>query len=140
MGKINWKITPRKIRFSLVSSLATAIDFSILLTLTTFGLPLIVANLISTSISFIFSFFGSKKFAFRTADHHISREAVQFIVVTLFGIWIIQPLIIWPAEGLLQTLGLRGVMVVVVAKLTASLATFFWNYLWYTRLVFKKIN
>jgi putative flippase GtrA len=140
MGRINWKITPRKIRFSLISSLATAIDFSILLTLTTFGLPLIVANLISTSISFVFSFFGSKKFAFRTADHHISREAVQFIVVTLFGIWIIQPLIIWPAEGLLQTLGLRGVMVVVVAKLTASLATFFWNYLWYTRLVFKKIN
>lgn len=140
MGRINWKITPRKIRFSLISSLATAIDFSILLTLTTFGLPLIVANLISTSISFVFSFFGSKKFAFRTADHHISREAVQFIVVTLFGIWIIQPLIIWPTEGLLQTFGLHGVMVVVVAKLTASLATFFWNYLWYTRLVFKKIN
>lgn len=140
MSKINWKITPRKIRFSLISSLATAIDFSILLTLTHLGLPLIAANLISTSISFVFSFFGSKKFAFKTADHHISREAVQFIVITLFGIWVIQPAIIWPIEGLLQTLGLNGVMVVVAAKLTASLATFFWNYLWYTRLVFSKKN
>lgn len=138
MGKINWKITPRKIRFSLVSSLATAIDFSILLTLTTFGTSLIVANLISTSISFVFSFFASKKFAFRTADHHFSREAIQFIVITLFGIWVIQPLIIWPAEILLQNAGVQGVMIVVIAKLTASLATFFWNYLWYTRLVFSK--
>lgn len=140
MGRINWKITPRKLRFSLVSSLATAIDFSILLTLTTFGLPLIVANLISTSISFVFSFFGSKKFAFKTANHHISREAVQFVIITLFGIWVIQPLIIWPAEGILQSLGVRDVMVVVIAKLIASLATFFWNYLWYTRLVFSKKN
>lgn len=138
MGKINWKITPRKIRFSLVSSVATAIDFSILLTLTTFGLPLIIANLISTSISFVFSFFGSKKFAFKTADHHLSREARQFIIITLFGIWVIQPLIIWPTEGLLSDLGIRGVMIVVIAKLIASLATFFWNYLWYTRLVFSR--
>ena len=140
MGKINWKITPRKLRFSLVSSLATAIDFSILLTLTSFGLPLIAANLISTSISFVFSFFGSKKFAFKTPDHHLSREAVQFVIITLFGIWVIQPLIIWPAEGLLATVGVRGVMIVVLAKLIASLATFFWNYLWYTRLVFSKKN
>lgn len=138
MSKINWKITPRKIRFSLVSSGATAIDFAILLTLTNLGLPLIVANLISTSISFVFSFFASKKYAFRTPDHHISREAIQFIVITLTGIWGIQPLIIWPMESLLHHFGLHGVMVVVIAKLTASLVTFFWNYLWYTRLVFSK--
>ena len=138
MVKINWKITPRKIRFSLVSFSATTIDFTILLTLTTLGLPLIVANLISTSISFVFSFFASKKYAFRTPDHHISREAVQFVVITLFGIWVIQPLIIWPVEGILHHWHLHGTIVVVVAKLTASLATFFWNYLWYTRLVFSK--
>lgn len=138
MGKINWKITPRKLRFSLVSSSATAIDFVILLTLTNFGLPLIAANLISTSISFVFSFFASKKYAFRTPDHHISREAIQFVVITLFGIWVIQPAIMWPLEQLLHHFGLRGILVVVVAKLSASLATFFWNYLWYTRLVFSK--
>lgn len=138
MGKINWKITPRKIRFSLVSSTATAIDFGILISLTSLGLPLLVANLISTSVGFIYSFFASKKYAFRTPDHHIPREAAQFIVVTLTGIWILQPLLMWPTESLLDSLGMKGILVVVTAKLIASLATFFWNYMWYTRLVFSK--
>lgn len=135
---VNFKITPRKIRFSLVSSISTAIDFSILLTLTGLGTPLLVANFISTSTSFIFNFFASKKYAFKTPDHHIKHEAAKFIVVTLTGIWIIQPLIMWPLEPFIQTFGLQGFMVVVIAKLIASTATFIWNYLLYTRLVFNK--
>ena len=138
MGKINWKITPRKIRFSLVSSTATAIDFSILLTLTSLGLPLLLANLISTSVGFVYSFIASKKYAFRTPNHHIPREVIQFIIVTLTGIWLLQPLFMWPTESFLHSLGLKGVLVVIIAKLLASLATFFWNYMWYTRLVFSK--
>lgn len=132
------KVTPRKIRFSLVSSTATALDFTLLLILTTCGLSTIAANYISSSISFVFSFFANKKFTFRTPDHHIQREAVLFIIITLFGIWVIQPLIIWPVEDLLRPLGLSGWLLVTIAKLTASIATFFWNYLFYTRLVFKK--
>ena len=138
MGKINWKITPRKIRFSLVSSTATAIDFTILIALTSLGLPLLIANLVSTSVGFVYSFITSKKFAFRTANHHIPREVVQFIIVTLTGIWLLQPLLMWPTENLLHALGLKGLIVVIIAKLVASLATFFWNYMWYTRLVFSK--
>lgn len=135
---INFKITPRKIRFTLVSSISTAIDFTLLFIITSLGLPLIAANFISTSISFVFSFFASKKYAFRTPDHHIQREAVQFIVVTLIGIWIIQPLIIWPLEPFIRGFGIHGFLVIVFAKLSASLATFIWNYLFYTRVVFNK--
>lgn len=138
---VNLKITPRKIRFSLVSSIATTIDFGILISLTSLlGLPLIASNFISTAVSFIFSFFANKKFSFKTANHHIPREAWQFILVTLFGIWVIQPLIIWPLENLLESFALRGIIAVIIAKLIASIATFFWNYLWYTRVVFKKKN
>lgn len=135
---INFKITPRKIRFTLVSSISTALDFTLLLIITSLGLPLIAANFISTSISFIFSFFASKKYAFRTPDHHIQREAVQFIIVTLIGIWIIQPLIMWPLEPFIRGFGIHGLLVIVLAKLLASLATFIWNYLFYTRVVFNK--
>jgi len=135
---VNFKITPRKIRFGLVSSISTAIDFTLLLTITSFGMPLLIANFISSSTSFIFSFFASKKYAFRTPDHHIQREAILFIIITLTGIWIIQPLIMWPLEPFIKHLGVHGVLVVIIAKLTASLATFIWNYLFYTRLVFNK--
>jgi putative flippase GtrA len=135
---VNFKITPRKIRFGLVSSISTALDFTILISLTNLGLPLIAANFVSSSISFVFSFFASKKYAFRTPDHHIQREAVMFIIVTLTGIWVIQPLIMWPIEPFIRSFGIHGFFVVVIAKLTASLATFIWNYLFYTRLVFNK--
>ena len=135
---VNFKITPRKLRFTLVSSISTALDFAILLTITSLGLPIIAANFISTSISCVFSFFASKKFAFKTPDHHVKHEAVKFLVVTLTGIWVIQPLIIWPLEPIIRDFGVHGILVVVFAKLIASLATFVWNYLFYTRLVFNK--
>lgn len=138
MPKINWKITPRKIRFSLVSSVATAIDLFVLICLLTGGVSLLVANLISTSAGFAYSFVASKKFAFKTADHHLPRELVQFLVVTLTGIWVVQPLLIWQLEPVLIKLGLHGLLVALVAMLSASLVTFIWNYLWYTRLVFRK--
>jgi putative flippase GtrA len=137
---VNFKITPRKIRFTLVSSISTALDFTLLLIITSFGLPLIAANFISTSTSFVFSFFASKKYAFKTPDHHIKHEAMKFILVTLTGIWIIQPLIIWPLEPFIRGFGIHGVLVIISAKLIASLATFTWNYLFYTRLVFNKKN
>jgi putative flippase GtrA len=128
----------RKIRFSLVSSIATGIDFSLLLFLTSFGMATITANYISSSISFIFSFFANKKFAFRTPDHHIKREAVLFIIVTLTGIWLLQPLIIWKIEDTFGQSVYPTWLVVIIAKIVASFVTFIWNYYFYTRLVFKK--
>jgi putative flippase GtrA len=132
------RVTPRKIRFSLVSSIATTIDFSLLLLFTSFGMATITANYISSSISFVFSFFANKKFAFRTPDHHIKREAVLFIIVTLTGIWLLQPLIIWKIEDTFDQSVHPTWLVVVIAKIVASFVTFIWNYLFYTRLVFKK--
>lgn len=136
---VNLKITPRKLRFSLVSSISTAIDFTILLFVTgVFHIPLIGANFISTSISFVFSFFASKKFAFKTPDHHIKHEAIKFVLVTLSGIWLLQPLLMWLLEPAIRHCDVTGTLVIIIAKLIASLATFTWNYLFYTRLVFNK--
>ena len=128
----------RKIRFSLVSSVATAIDFSLLLFITSFGLGTITANYISSSIAFVFSFFANKKFAFRTPNHHIKREAVLFIIVTLTGIWLLQPLIIWKIEDMFDQSFQPIWLLVIIAKAVASFVTFIWNYFFYTRLVFKK--
>lgn len=136
---VNLKITPRKIRFSLVSIVSTTIDFIILLLLVgVFNFPLIGANFVSTSTSFIFSFFASKKFAFKTPDRHIKHEALKFILVTLSGIWILQPILMWQLGPIVRDFGVTGVLVIIIAKLIASSTTFIWNYLFYTRIVFNK--
>lgn len=135
---INWKITPRKIRFSLVSSTATLIDLGVLFLLVSSGVGLVLANFFSTSAGFAYSFIASKKYAFKTANHHLPRELVQFLIITLTGIWLLQPLLFWQLEPILVKLGLHGLVVALIAKLSASLVTFIWNYLWYTRLVFRK--
>jgi putative flippase GtrA len=55
-----------KIRFALVGGINTAIDFGILFLLTSFGLNKFVANFISTSVAFIFSFFANRSFTFKS--------------------------------------------------------------------------
>lgn len=132
-------LTPRKIRFSLVSITATTIDFAVLLIATSVaGLGLIQANYISSTCGFIYSFVANKKFTFKTPNHRVRREALLYIGITLIGIWVIQPLIIWPMEHLLIPTHWPHFVIVVVAKITASLVTFVWNYFGYSRIVFKK--
>jgi putative flippase GtrA len=128
----------RKIKFSMVSLIATAIDFATLLILTSNGVSTVVANYPSTTAGFIFSFFANKKFTFRTPDHHIHREAILFIAITLFSNWAIQPFLIWVVERLLESTELQDWQSVIAAKLVASTVTFVWNYYFCTRLVFKK--
>ena len=48
-------------RFILVGSGGTVIDFGILFLLKSVGFPVLTANLISTSIAFIYSFLANKK-------------------------------------------------------------------------------
>lgn len=128
-----------KIRFAIVGGANTALDFGLLLILTNlFGLPSIAANYISTSLSFVFSFFVNKSFTFKSKTGNVKKQFLLFIAVTIVGLWIIQPLIIWAIESLLKPLGWDANVVLITAKLIATLASLTWNYLFYSRLVFKK--
>lgn len=128
-----------KIRFAIVGGANTALDFGILLILTNLlGLPSIAANYISTSLSFVFSFFVNKSFTFKSKSGNVKKQFALFIAVTIVGLWIIQPLIIWGIESILKPLGWDQNLVLITAKLVATLASLVWNYLFYSRLVFKK--
>lgn len=130
-----------KIRFAIVGGANTALDFGLLLILTNlFGLPSIAANYISTSLSFVFSFFVNKSFTFKSKTGNVKKQFLLFIAVTIVGLWVIQPLIIWAIESLLKPLGWDANVVLITAKLVATLASLTWNYLFYSRLVFKKEN
>ena len=116
----------QKIRFLLVGGTNTAIDFGLLFILNTLGLPRVLSNTISTGVAFIFSFFANRNFTFSANSGNIKKQMTLFIIVTLFGLWVIQPIIISLISNLL------------VGKIIATAVTLVWNYLVYSRLVFKK--
>ncbi len=128
-----------KLRFAVVGGANTALDFGLLLLFTNLlGIPSIAANYISTSISFVFSFFVNKSFTFKSKTGNAKRQFLLFIIVTIIGLWVLQPLIIWALETLLRPLGWDQNLVLITAKLIATLASLTWNYIFYSRLVFKK--
>lgn len=127
-----------KFRFALVGGFNTALDFGILFGLTALGIDKIVANYISTSISFIFSFFANKTFTFKVKNSDAKREFLSFIVVTLIGLWVLQPLIITIVTHLLAATTLNDTTTLLIAKLLATVVSLTWNYVLYSRFVFKK--
>jgi len=127
-----------KLRFAIVGGLNTVIDFAILLTLTSIGIPAAIANYPSSTAAVIFSFFANKKYTFKTTGTNLKREIILFLIFTLFCAWVIQPLTIIAIQSLLGFLGLQPQVLVIIAKIIATIVTLVWNYLTYSRFVFRK--
>jgi len=127
-----------KLRFAVVGGLNTAIDFAILFSLVALGLPTITSNFLSTSVALIFSFFANKKFTFRHDDKSTSLQFIYFLIITLFGLWVIQPVIIEGIRLLIGHLITNNFIVLLIGKVLATIASLIWNYLLYRKFVFKK--
>ena len=132
------KNNPQLIRFGLVGGINTALDFGLLFVFKALGIPVELANIMSTGLAFIFSFFANKKYTFKTTDTNIVREMVLFVIVTLTGLWVLQTLVITSTHGPLTTLVGNTDVALFGAKLLATVVSLTWNYLFYSRLVFKK--
>lgn len=129
-----------KIRFIIVGGVNTAIDFGILFLLTFLGMDKIVANFFSTGVALIFSFFANKTFTFKEQSGNAKKQFIYFLVITLFGLWVIQPLVIWGATSLMASFIPNEAINLFIAKLIATVASLIWNYVLYSRIVFKKIE
>ncbi len=124
-----------KLRFAFIGGLNTAIDFGILFFLNSLGFNKYIANIASTFVAFVFSFFANRSFTFKSKkDAH--KQIIPFLVVTLTGLWVFQPVIIWlvlmPLQSINQTVAL------FIAKLVATVVSLIWNYVLYSRFVFNK--
>lgn len=136
-AQVVMKNNQQKMRFVAVGGFNTLIDIGLLFALKTLGLPVITANLISTTIAFCFSFFANKKYTFKSTDTNVKREIILFTIVTLFGLWVLQSVVI----KLLTTIvpqELSDDAVLLGAKLIATVVTMIWNYVMYSRFVFVK--
>jgi putative flippase GtrA len=127
-----------KLRFALVGGANTAIDFGILFGLVFLGVDKLVANFFSTGIAFIFSFYVNRSFTFKSTGGNTKKQFGLFLVITLFGLWVIQPVIIAFVAWLLASSNLSKPIILLAGKLLATVATLIWNYVLYSRYVFKK--
>lgn len=124
----------RPARFVVVGVLNTAIDFAILFLLTWLGMAVFFANVISTSIALGFSFVANRSFTFQSGGD-AKAQIVKFLIVTLAGLWLLQPAVIWVVSTLLDDL-LPSALVLLIGKGCATVVSMTWNYLLYSRLVF----
>ena len=127
-----------KLRFGIVGGISTSLDFGILFFLHSVGLPNIFANFISTSTAFCFSFAANRHYTFKAGDGDLKRHIILYIIVTLIGIWIIQPVIITLVDFLIRGHGLAAWQMLAIGKVCGTGVTLFWNYILYSRVVFNK--
>ena len=62
----------------------------------------------------------------------------MFTVVTLFGLWVIQTIIIAAITPVFTNLGINKPAALLISKLIATAASIIWNYTLYSKVVFKK--
>ena len=139
-SQINKLLRYQKIRFGLVGIANTTVDFSVLLLLAgLLGFPSWLANVISTSCALVVSYILNKKAVFKDSRGG-RKQVLLFVGVTLFGIWFIQTVILVSVEELLHSFyGIpeRNIYLLLVAKIIGVSASLTWNFLWYSKVVFR---
>jgi len=142
------------VKFGAVGVVNTFIDFLIfnILSGRRFRLGKIQANLISTTCAMIFSFFANQRFVFQAQGGNFWVQAAEFYVVTAFGLYVLQNIVIfvitkhmhWLQSLILAVAGLFGLrrrlsddfIIKNVAKLAATAVSLVWNFVMFKTLVF----
>lgn len=124
-------------RFALVGGLNTIVDFGLLFVFKSFGIPIGISNVFSTTIAFVVSFFANKKYTFQSSGTHIVREMLLFVIVTLFGLWVLQTIVIQLTLPWLSLLTGDSNLGLFAAKILATGVSMVWNYILYATVVFR---
>lgn len=133
-------LSSKKVRFAGVGVINTITDFFLFFLLAKLlGFPVLLANIFSTSAALSVSYLLNKKAVFKNTDTTSLRQVSLFVGVTLTGLWIVQSIIIWLLIPFIERMlpGADG-WEILIAKLVATGASLLWNYLLYSRLVFKE--
>lgn len=127
-----------KIRFGAVGALNTMTDLLILLWLGIgLGVPWIFANAGSTSAALTVSYILNKQAVFMDTRKHNFKQILLFVIVTLIGLWLIQGAVLLTMPTFLwMFFNLTDTMTLVLSKIAATVVSLFWNYWWYSKVVF----
>jgi putative flippase GtrA len=139
----------KKIRFLCVGSFNSLLDLSILNVLVFgFHFPVWLGNALSVSVSISVSYLLNHFIVFRRKHDPNYRQFIVFFLITGIGIIAIQTTVIYllttPYNHLLLnhvnsiSKNLDKKLSLNMAKITAILVGMTWNYILYSKIVFKK--
>jgi putative flippase GtrA len=134
------KLSKQFLIFASIGVLNTLIDVGLFLLLhDRAGLPIIAANIISTSAALGVSYTLNSKFTF-DADNHLDKQRIgKFLAVTLAGLWFLQPAVIYASLSLIGLfIDSSAQPALAAAKLSAIPFTLAWNFVLYKKVVFAR--
>lgn len=140
-NKLKTVLAKEKARFILVGTFNTGLDIALLFVLVFLcAIRPEFANVISTSVALCVSYLLNKKAVFRDDSGGNSLKFFKFVTVTLFSLWVIQGSVLYILPSLMPHDGLIviGWVSLLFMKAVATLCSMVWNYLMYSRFVFKK--
>ena len=83
----------------------------------------------------------NKKITFKSVSNNkkeLIREMVLFVLVTLFGLWVIQNIVISTAMPIFENLFKNKQISLLSSKFIATIFSLIWNFILYKKVVFKK--
>lgn len=131
--------------FSIIGIFNTFFDIALYFVIYNASKSIIIANLLATSAALVGSYLLNSKLTFKTKQW-TAKSFIGFVVVTVFGLWVLQTAAIYGLthllksvpENLWQHLGsFETSAKTLIPKLLATVITFVWNYLWYNKVIFK---
>ena len=132
-------LNKKPVLFAIIGGINTVLDFLLLFVFVNFaGFPKVVANTLSTGITFIISFFANKKYTFSGGGENVKREFLLFTIITLFGLWVLQNIVISILAPTVKTFFADENLALLVAKLLATGVSMVWNFVMYDKVVFKQ--
>lgn len=140
MKKLQLFFKNQKIKFATIGAFNTALDFTILFSLKALGINIAFSNIVSTGITFILSFILNKKITFNSTNktkQESIKEFLSFTIITLFGLWVIQTLVIYIITSILSNILISNITL-FIAKIIATIFSLIWNFVLYKKVVFKK--
>lgn len=140
MKKLQSFFKNQKIKFATIGAFNTALDFAILFSLKALGANVAFSNIASTGVTFILSFILNKKITFNSTNktkQESIKEFLSFTIITLFGLWVIQTLVIYIITSILSNILISNITL-FIAKIIATIFSLIWNFVLYKKVVFKK--
>jgi putative flippase GtrA len=145
--------TPKKrdkkvIVFAMIGIFNTLFDMALYVVIQQLTGSIIIANIAATSAALIGSYLLNSKLTFKAKKWTV-KSFILFVVVTLFGLWVLQTFAIYlltPVVGVIpeflwRLVGpLEGIAKILAPKVAATVITVVWNFLWYNKVIFKDKN
>lgn len=141
-------------RFAIVGIFNTILDFSILNFLVFgFSFTKFQANIVSASIAMLVSYYLNHRFVFKQLGPRSWQKFMIFILITASGLYLVQNLIIFllahklnePGDSIYIMINLligdvfsKDIVILNFAKAVATIASMSWNYILYSKFVFKR--